>query len=82
VWMYTVVTQPWPLRTALAQVRLMPDALIRRHGILMGRWPYIRIRVRNGHAVYRIDTCDQGSFDAELVDYQYTHFQSPVTLNV
>jgi hypothetical protein len=75
MWLYTIVTQPWPFTTAIAGVRLARHSLLRRHGILLGAWPFIRIRVRNGHAIYRIETLEQGAFDATLVDSQYTLFQ-------
>jgi hypothetical protein len=72
IWMYTLVTQPWPEETALAAGRLAPGAFIRRSGVLLGRWPYIRFQVRNGHAVYQLGACDLGAFEASLVDSAYT----------
>jgi hypothetical protein len=75
MWLYTVVTQPWPRTTMIAGVRLAPQDGLRRHGVLLGQWPFLRIRVRNGHAIYRIETLEQGAFAATLLDCQYTLFQ-------
>ena len=74
VWMYTIVTAPWPPVTQIADARLGVRSLLRRSGILHGRWPWVRFQVRNGHAIYKLGTCDLGAFDATLVDSAFTVF--------
>jgi hypothetical protein len=32
--------------------------------------------VRKGHAVYRLGTCEQGAFEADLIDLAFTVFQA------
>jgi hypothetical protein len=71
IWLYTVAVEPWPKWTVFARERLLPSELLRQRGVLFGRWPWLRFRVKNGHAVYKLTTCERGQFVAYLVDHVY-----------
>lgn len=62
-WSVSFVGDRWPERALFsAQVLRQCPGPVALH------YPWITLRVDNGHAVYRVDTCDRGLWTGTLVE--------------
>lgn len=58
-----LVGQRWPERAAVCQVLLQqcPELFILRY-------PFLAVRLANGRAVYRVETCERGQWAAVFLE--------------
>jgi hypothetical protein len=61
----------WPERVELSDgfLRACETAC---EPLLHMRWPYLVVQVVNGHAVYRVSTCELGRWRGELLEASLT----------